>query len=190
MINLKGKRVGRLRVLRRSIRLSDRWWCLCKCGLLVLVTTGHLTHKEVRSCGCLKKDMLRKNFTIHGMSKSKTYQIWSGMLGRCYRKSHSGYKNYGARGIRVCKKWFKFKNFLQDMGECPKGKSIERIDNDGNYELENCKWATRYEQVRNTRRNRWITVRGVRKVLKDWANSLGIDQAILRNKLNLRNFKK
>lgn len=105
------------------------------------------------------------------------------MKSRCQKKNFKQYKDYGGRGISVSEKWMKFENFLNDMGEQPKGMSLERIDNNKGYSSENCKWATEYEQKRNTRRNHWIEFRGEKKCLADWATEIGIKSNTLINRL-------
>lgn len=119
----------------------------------------------------------------HGLSRTRTYTTWIGMKSRCQKKNFKQYKDYGGRGISVSEKWMKFENFLNDMGEQPKGMSLERIDNNKGYSSENCKWATEYEQKRNTRRNHWIEFRGEKKCLADWATEIGIKSNTLINRL-------
>jgi hypothetical protein len=115
----------------------------------------------------------------HGMSKSKTYRVWADMIGRCTRASSLyGVAYYQNRGIVVCDRWLEsFENFLIDMGECPRGLTIDRIDYDGNYEPGNCRWATRKEQMRNTRRNVWIIYNGQRLTLTEACQTAGIVQS-------------
>jgi hypothetical protein len=116
---------------------------------------------------------------------SPTYSSWKGMLTRCYNKNLPYYRLYGGRGICVCKKWHEFKNFLKDMGVRPPGKySLDRIDNNGNYEPSNCRWATTVEQAQNTRRNKFLTYKGITVCKAEWARRLGIAHSTLRDVLN------
>ena len=123
----------------------------------------------------------------HGHStpagKSKTYQSWQDMRARCARSNHSEFKRYGGRGIRVCDRWQIFENFLADMGECPAGLTLDRKDNDGNYEPGNCRWATRREQSRNTRSTRLYTLHGEKLCLRAWEERLGLGYGTLANRL-------
>lgn len=120
---------------------------------------------------------------MRGAARSRTYRIWQAMLNRCRNQNVTNYKDYGGRGITVCARWHVYTDFLSDMGECPLGHSIDRKDNDGNYEPGNCIWSTRHTQTRNKRTNRMLTFNGVTKCLKDWAISLGIDQASMAERL-------
>lgn len=119
----------------------------------------------------------------HGGAATPTYVVWSGMKRRCAIPTSSGYFRYGGRGIKVCERWMSFANFLADMGERPLGTFIERIDNDGPYSPENCKWATRAEQNRNTRRTKKITFNGTTLCLKDWARKLRLCPDTLKYRL-------
>ncbi len=116
-------------------------------------------------------------------AKTKIYQIWQNMRGRCLNENDAAYINYGGRGIRVCERWAIFENFLADMGEPPPGMTLEREDNDGDYCPENCRWATRAEQARNTRQNHWIEFDGRKQILNDWATEIGIKREALRERL-------
>lgn len=152
MRDITGQRFGRLVALsvdkfpRTSKNLH--WLCQCDCGIVVVVNGGNLRPRQTVSCGCLRKN----RFKTHGQHNSKTYGIWEEMIQRCTNSKNRAYKWYGNRGILVCERWRKFENFLEDMGFCPTGYSIERVNNDGNYEPENCKWIPRNEQQRNQRR--------------------------------------
>ena len=120
---------------------------------------------------------------VPGKFRFKDYkrasQTWRCMKRRCYNSNHPDYWHYGARGIRVCERWMVFSNFVEDMGDAPPGMSLDRINNDGNYEPGNCRWATRHEQIRNTRQNRLITMNGETMIASDWAALLGIERSII-----------
>lgn len=119
----------------------------------------------------------------HGMAGSKTYKIWSGIMSRCYTLSATGFANYGGRGICVCEEWHKFECFIADMGECPPGNSIDRIDVNGNYEPGNCRWATRKEQNRNQRDLVMLTLNGKTQCMAAWAEELSIPAGTIRSRI-------
>lgn len=152
--DLTGKRFGRLLVLCRYGSTNARgrnWKCLCDCGNIQYSTTSRLVNERTRSCGCLRREQLARLSRTHGMSESRAYHIWCGMWTRCTNAATKDWKNYGGRGISVCSRWEHFENFLLDMGEPPDATSIDRIDNDGNYEPTNCRWATAKQQQSNRR---------------------------------------
>jgi hypothetical protein len=154
-IELTGLRFGQLVVLREAApdaRREAKWFCACDCGETCVVLSGNLRKGNTRSCGCVRKEVTAARSVKHGMSKTLMFFAWEQMKQRCYNPRNHKFKDYGARGITVCDQWREsFAAFLADMGERPPGKSIDRRENDGNYEPGNCRWATRLEQAANKR---------------------------------------
>ena len=121
----------------------------------------------------------------HGMSKTRVFKIWVGMLSRCNNAKTPNYKNYGGRGIKVCDRWASFENFFADMGHPPEGFEIDRQDNDGNYEPSNCQWLSVKENSRNRRTNRNLTLGATTKCITDWAKDLGITHQAINRRIDV-----
>ena len=153
MIDMQGKVCGRLTVL--AYHMNGCWVCECTCGTQKIVCGSALRSGRQVSCGCRMRTVARETFTKHGhsgLAATPTYYSWKNMWRRCTNPKHPRYKDWGGRGITVCKRWRKFENFLADMGERPTNLTLDRRDNDGNYTPSNCRWATALEQRRNQRR--------------------------------------
>jgi hypothetical protein len=186
-----GARYGRLIVKGIAERIPNQrrrqWECTCDCGNTARVNATSLASGAIQSCGCLQRETaattLRTALTTHGQSATVTYRIWKGMITRCVNPANHAWQYYGGRGIKVCERWMKFENFLADMGPRPAGLSLERENNDGNYEPGNCKWATDDEQANNNRHNRWITHNGETLTLSAWAERLGILRSSLHGRI-------
>jgi hypothetical protein len=136
-------------VVRPNNRIRRKLLCLCDCGNQKVISLDSLRTNHTISCGCVNKEINSKLKTTHGLYKTEGYYSWYNMKQRCTNPNRKCYKDYGGRGIKVCDRWDSFENFIKDMGERPKGYSIDRINSDGNYEPSNCRWADRDTQIKN-----------------------------------------
>lgn len=159
--------------------------CRCACGKEVLLREYQYRTGKTKSCGCLQASGVRGRMVTHGMTGTKIYRVWAGMMSRCYTKTTTRYKNYGGRGITVCERWHKFENFYADMGERPSDlHSINRLDNDKGYAPENCAWATTKEQSGNKSSTVVVTNQmGTKVCLKAHCDALGKNYSTVRGRM-------
>lgn len=179
-----GRRFGKVVILSQSASRNGRrmWECQCDCGKLTVIRAELLRSGRTKSCGCLRYET--RNAT-HGMSKLPEYRVWKSMMTRCFNPHTERFKNYGGRGITICAEWKSFPNFYRDMGRRPSPHhSIDRINNSGDYEPGNCRWATTVQQARNGRCTRIITYAGVSACLTEWAERLGMRMQVLHHRLS------
>lgn len=189
-----GAEFGRLTVVQKSEKVGKRYVayyrCQCICGSECEVRGTSLTTGSTRSCGCLhretakrQRENLRRANTSHGLSQTRAYNAWNCMWDRCTNPGYASYDRYGRRGITVCDRWKDVRNFVSDMGQPPPGFTLDRIDNDGNYEPSNCRWATHKEQSNNRITNRLIAYRGERKTAAEWAVVTGVSEKLIGRRL-------
>jgi len=190
---LLGLKFGRLTVIKLAYIKWHKchWLCKCECGGKTITTTQRLKSGHTRSCGCLAREISRKNRlneTKHGHTSNakptRTYITWQSMKRRCLNSSHKDYKHYGEKGITITPRWHDFSKFLADMGERPEGKTIDRIDNSKGYTKTNCRWATSIEQIRNSRTpklspQKVLTIFKDTRPQKNIAKKYGVSQACI-----------
>ena len=189
--DLTGQTFGRLTISsREATRATGRtqYLCLCECGAQLIVAGCHLVNGHTQSCGCLRKETGQRRPRTHGHTINRKptpeYMIWGAMRKRCLNPNDQAFPSYGGRGITVCKRWLhSFEAFYTDMGPRPSPTySIERISNDGPYSPENCRWATRTEQNRNSRHNIMITWNNATHCLKEWCEILGLSYSVIQQR--------
>lgn len=181
-IDLSGRIFGSLLALYSTKTESRKvfYMCLCACGEVVEARGNSLRTGNTKSCGCRTG---KPGGRIARNPEHVLYGLWTGIKTRCRNPASTGYHNYGGRGISLCEAWLKFENFISDMGPRPTGTTLDRIDNNGNYEPNNCRWATRKEQMRNMRKTRLVTHGGVTKSISTWAEELGFTTSTLRYRI-------
>ena len=178
--DLTGRQFSRLKVLKRAA--NDRlpralWLCVCECGNQTIVAAGNLTTGTVRSCGCLRKEILGQTSLTHGMTGTSAYNRYSTAKQRCQNPKNHKYAIYGGRGIKFL--YESFEEFFADLGDPPPGHSLERIDNDGHYEPGNCRWATPADQNNNRRDNVIVSAFGRTRTLPAWAREFHIRRKLV-----------
>ena len=189
-LDIANKRFGKLTVLEmcdyRDKHRKTLWKCRCDCGKELVVNGSALTSGNTKSCGCVHKEFMRNLSAKHNESKSKLFQVWQSMKQRCSNKNSKSYKNYGGRGIRVCQEWCNdyivFKTWAIENGY-KEGLSIDRINNNGNYEPSNCRWTTRKVQNSNPTRTHYIEYNGKIYTMKELSNLLGINYHTFANRI-------
>ena len=196
--DLTGRRFGSLTVIRRSEdyvqgngRRRAKWLCLCDCGTEKEIIGENLRCGKTLSCGCFQKKKASDSLTKHGETDTRLYNVWCAMKRRCNNSSVPEYKNYGGRGIKVCDEWNReygeFKEWALREGyddNLPRGVcTLDRIDVNGNYEPDNCRWVTQKHQMNNVRYNVNIEYGGCNHTLAEWANIFGIKYATLRERI-------
>lgn len=178
--DITGQKFGRLTVIK-FLRIENHkaiWLCECECGNLTEVATNHLTSGHTKSCGCLHKERTIESHKTHGQKNTRLYRIWRCMKQRCYNKNFPYFQDYGGRGITVCSEWYNdfmaFYDWAMKNGY-DNTLTIDRIDVNGNYEPNNCRWATAKQQARNRRNNINFTYNGETHCLKQWCEILGLN---------------
>lgn len=189
-MDLTGQRFGRLTVESRAE--NDRsghsaWLCRCDCGKTTIARGSHLKEGYIQSCGCIAKERLKERSTKHGLEHTRTYRIWKDMLSRCYNPKNNRYHRYGGRGITVCPEWKdniqNFHNWAMQNGYRD-DLTIDRINNEGPYSPENCRWVTHKEQLNNTSRNRRVTINGITKTVAQWSEETGTNRRTIEYRLD------
>lgn len=196
VLDLTGQRFGRLTAIERvgsNKRRQSLWSCKCDCGSIVVVVGTELNCGHIKSCGCTRREKLiaynKIHKKTHGMRYTRLYREWRSMINRCSCESWRDYKNYGGRGIAVCKEWQD--NF---MAFCEwalangydDSLSLDRIDVNGNYEPSNCRWATLKQQANNTRNSHYLEYNGVTKTVRQWSEELGINYNTLYSRITTK----
>lgn len=184
-----GERHGRLLVLRPSERHErghSYWVCQCDCGNICEVSGSNLQKNETKSCGCWKKERDGKHAITHGMTKTRLYERWRAMRDRCNNQNDKRFKDYGGRGIKVCDEWNDFEVFAKWANEngYEERLSIDRIDNNGNYCPENCRWISMSEQAWNKRTTTKVTYNDETLNLKEWSERTGLPHTTIRSRLD------
>ena len=188
--DLTGQKFGRLTVISRSPNIGKKaaWLCKCECGKESIVTSTHLMSGHTTSCGCYNKEVVSAMKKRHGMTQTKIYREWRAMISRCSNGNVRSCADYGGRGITVFARWANsFETYYDYVSKLPHfgevGYSLNRIDNDGNYEPGNVEWADRIAQANNKRNNHLVTYNGSTRTLAEWAREKGITYRALTHRL-------
>lgn len=190
--DLTGKRFGR-QIAIKQVGINKYgnylWLCKCDCGKEHIVPSGKLVQGKSTSCGCYALEVKTKSLEKHGITtggKPRTFIIWNGMKARCNNPKSTSYKSYGGRGIKICDEWMAFENFHNwaIINGYSDGLTIDRIDNNGNYEPCNCRWISATENKKNQRKTRYITIEGETKSISEWCKSLHLSKSTFYKNLN------
>jgi hypothetical protein len=192
--NLIGQKYGKLTVIKRvenhiskSGAKRSQWLCQCDCGKEIVVAGTNLTSGHTKSCGCIR---VERQFKTHGLRHTKLYNVWNTMKQRCNNPNVKCYERYGGRGIKICNEWYTFEPFYKwalTTGY-KEGLSIDRIDNNGNYEPNNCRWIDAKAQANNRRSSRFVTHNGETHTIAEWSNITGIKSSTLFERLKHNKF--
>lgn len=190
LIDLSGRKFGYWKVIERSLNTKSgqtTWLCECKCGKRKIVQSSNLRNHSSESCGCIRKERLSQRNTKHGMTETRLYGIWRNMIQRTTNANNPRYRDYGERGITVCRAWKEdfrvFEKWAIENGYA-ENLTIERKDNNRGYYPDNCRWATKKEQNINTRQNHCLTFQGETKSIAEWAEITGIKRRVLSDRIN------
>lgn len=192
LINLIGKKFGKLTVIKRDTNKNNGvyWVCLCDCGNYTTVRSDSLLQGITKSCGCFQKEQVKKsckkNFTKHGLSKSRINNIWFNIKQRCYNQNSDDYKYYGNKNIKLCSEWHNFQNFYNwaIANGYNKSLTIDRIDVNGNYEPSNCRWVSFKVQENNRSNNRLIKHNNKIHTLSEWSKIANIKYSTLKKRID------
>ena len=193
VLDLTGKKYGRLYVVKRVGTSKDgqkTYLCRCDCGNEKVVKSGNLKSGKTKSCGCFNSERIRlanKQKAKHGGCGTRLYGIWIDMRARCNVEKSINWHLYGGRGIKVCEEWQKDFSLFRDWALAngyEEGLQLDRVNNDGNYEPENCKWSTRSEQGNNRRTCKYITIGGITKTVSEWCEETGVNRCTAYNRIN------
>lgn len=185
--DLTGQRFGKLTVIEfvgRGRNRHSKWKCKCDCGGESISFSTNLLRGIAGSCGCVKDNVLGNHTRKHGLTNTRIFKIWAGIRKRCTNPKSIAYKDYGGRGIKICERWSDFENFYADMIDgYTDTLTLDRIDPNGDYCKENCRWATPKEQSRNKRNSSFRVINGERKTIGEWSEVSGIASATIHNRI-------
>lgn len=188
-IELTGQTINGIKILGVKGKASSGdilWNCICRCGKEFCTSGSAIKSGKTKSCGCFQKQQVKKSNSTHGGSNTLLYKIWRTMKVRCENPKSEKFTRYGGRGIKICSEWQDFSVFRDWAIENNYSDelSIDRINNDGDYTPSNCRWVTMKVQARNTSRNRWIELNGVRKTLAEWSELTGLKRKTISGRLD------
>ena len=186
-VDLSGQKVGRLTVVGhvgKTKQGASKWLCECECGTVKHVVGSGLKNGSIKSCGCLRAEIILETNTKHGMYKTYIYKFWSGMRNKCTNMNTPRYGDYGGRGIKFSEQWESFDNFYKDMGERPSEQHIiGRMDINGNFEISNCLWLLKDTQMNNRRNSHYLTIEGEKKTIAEWSRFSGTNTKTIQTRL-------